>query len=135
MKHWATKYIGQPWRPGGCWLLLQQVFKERHGVDMPDVQLGDFGAIENVSAIRKAAQRSGWKRVDGEPEADDIVLMMRVVDRDRHVGYMIKTIRGLRLLHCDGHMTERGPSGSTVAVPLKEAMADGYSEIELWRKA
>lgn len=132
MKHWATKYIGRPWVPGGCWLLLQEVIRERDAIEMPDVQLGDLGDAANVAAIKLAAERTGRRRVEGAPQEGDIVLMQGV-DGSRHVGYMISTIRGLLLLHSDGHMTARGPTGSTVAVPLKDAMADGYGEIEIWR--
>lgn len=133
MNHWAWKYIGRPWKPGGCWLLVQEVFRERHGVQMPDVKLGDLGDVENVAAIKVAAQRSGWRRVEGKPQPDDLVLMMGV-DGSRHIGYMIDTLRGLRLLHADGHMTERGPVGSTTCVTLEEATAGGYGRFELWRK-
>lgn len=133
LTHWAIKYIGRPWKPGGCWLLLQDIFRERHAVAMPDVHLGELGEVENVAAIKQAAQSSGWRRAEGEPQADDIVLMADVLGA-RHVGYMIDTLRGLRLLHADGHMTDHGPVGSVVCVSLHEATAEGYGQFELWRK-
>lgn len=141
MKHWATHLIGLPWKPGAegprafdCWGLVRYVFRLRFGIEMPDVQRGDF-VETNAGAIFEAATVSGWRHVpDAEPEADDIILMRREVDGKRHVGVMIASSQGLRLLHSDGHLTSRGPVGSVVSVPLKTATEDGYGDFEVWRK-
>jgi hypothetical protein len=133
-KHWAAKYIGRAWDKGGCWLLLQDVFRERHGVDMPDVKLGDFGDAENVAALKQAAARSGWRRVKGDPQAEDILQMIDL-DGSRHVGYVIETSQGLRFLHAHGHMTAHGPVGSVVIQPLKDLPTLGFTDMECWRKA
>jgi cell wall-associated NlpC family hydrolase len=137
-KHWAYSLIGKPWAPGGtgpdsydCWNLVRHVFATRYSIDMPEVRGGDFGIIENVAALKHAAEVSGWRPADGEPRDGDIVLM--VGPEGRHVGVMIETAKGPRLLHADGHMGTKGPVGSVVAVPLADAIAGGYSEVELWR--
>lgn len=101
---------------------------------MPDVKLGELGEAENVAALKLAAERSGWKRVEGKPQAEDILQMLDIAG-SRHVAYMISTIRGLRVLHSDGHMTDHGPVGSTVCVTLDELLAGGYRDLELWRRA
>lgn len=125
--HWAAKYIGRPWQPGGCWLLVQEVFRERFGVEMPDV-------FKGASALRSAARVSGWRPANGEAQENDIVVMAGI-DGQTHVGVMVRSAKGLRLLHADGHLTPKGPVGSVVAVPLKEAAADGYGNFEIWRRA
>lgn len=140
-KHWAAPLIGLPWEPGAqgpnafdCWGLVRHVFRIRYGIDMPQVQVGDFAEGDNVAALKRAAAVSGWKRIEaGAPQDGDVVLMQGPVGR--HVGVMIASIRGLRLLHADGHMTARGPVGSVVAVPLDDAKAGGYGQVEIWRLA
>lgn len=137
-RHWASGLIGLPWARGAqgpdafdCWGLVRHVFATRYGIEMPEVRGGDFGEGESVATLKRAAEISGWRPVDGEPRDGDIVLMRGIVGR--HVGVMIETSRGLRLLHADGHQTARGPVGSVVAVPLADAAANGYGGFELWR--
>lgn len=140
MKHWAAPLIGKPWAPGAdgpdafsCWGLVRFVFKHRHGIDIPEIKLGDFGEAENVAALKRAATASGWKPVDDEPKVDDIVIMKGA--EGRHVGVMIDTIRGLRLLHAKGHMGAKGPVGSVVSQLLKDVRESGYYDLETWRRA
>lgn len=140
MKHWATPLIGKPWAPDGegpdrfsCWGLVRWVFRERWGIDMPAIRVGDFTEGENVAAIKQAAQTSGWRPAEGDAAPEDIVLM-RGAD-GRHVGVMIETRRGPVLLHSYGHMTVRGPVGSVIAQPLRDAVAQGYCDLEAWRRA
>lgn len=139
-RHWAADLIGRPWAPGAqgpgafdCWGLVRHVFLVRYGVEMPLVQVGDFTEGGNVAALKKAAEVSGWRPVEGAPEDGDIVLLQG--PKGRHVGVMVATARGLRLLHADGCMTDYGPVGSVVAVPLDDARQGGYGRIELWRRA
>ena len=132
-KHWASALIGQPWTPEhDCWYLVRKVFAERYGIKLPPVRVGDLGDVQNVAAIKQASQDSGWRPQEGEPADGDIVLM-RGMDGARHVGVLVDTEHGLRLLHSVGHMTARGPSGSVVAQRLRDVEHE-YTEIELWRR-
>src|SRR6185369_1666488 len=132
-KHWAAGLIGRPWTPDeNCWWLVRHVFRTRYGVEMPDIVVREFGEAENVAAIKRAASASGWRPADGEPRDGDVVLMRGSLLGKRHVGVMIDTSQGLRLLHSDGFMTARGPVGSVAAQPLRDVLASGYGEVELW---
>lgn len=137
MKHWASDLIGKPWAPGAtgpnaffCWGLLQFIFDLRFGVDMPRINIE---SDQNSGAIRVAAQASGWKRVDGQPAEDDIVVMNGV--NGRHVGFMTRANGMLGVLHADGCMGTKGPQGSVVFHSLAEATSCGYSDYEFWRRA
>lgn len=132
MKHWAAKYIGTPWSPEkNCWWLVREVFRERWGVEMPSIGVGDLQAADNVAVIKEAASRSGWRPADGKPEDGDI-LLCRDITGKRHIGVMVQDGGRLLLLHNDGHMGSKGPVGSVVAQPLRDA--EGLSEVELWRR-
>ena len=137
MKHWAAEFIGLPWSPErNCWWLVREVFKKRWGVDMPAVGVGELQVTDNVAAIKEAASASGWRPVhDGDP-ADGDILLCRDVTGKRHVGVMLQDGRRLLLLHNDGHVGSSGQNvGSVVAQPLRDAIADGMTDIELWRRA
>lgn len=143
MTHWATSLMGKPWRPGAtgpdafdCWGLVRWVFEHRHCVLMPDVGMGlAHGHAANVAAIKRAAQASGWRRCDGQPLADDIVLMRSSIDGRRHVGLMVGANMRLGVLHANGYMRDGVPFGEVVFQPLREVTADGYGEHEFWRLA
>jgi cell wall-associated NlpC family hydrolase len=114
--HWASDYIGHPWTPEtNCWWLVRDAVKKRLGIDMPEAP---------TDAIK-----SGWQKVD-EPRDGDILLCRDAFKR-RHVGMVIES-NGLRLLHNDGHMTERGPVGSVQAPKLRDVEV---SDVEFWRPA
>ena len=125
MIHWAFDLIGRPHASvGRCWGLMRLAFKLRHGIVMPDVAIEKVD--ENVAAIKRAAEVSGWRRADAPAQADDIVLMMG--PRGRHVGMMIDVDGEARLLHA----TE---IDGVVHQSLREVERDGYSGFELWRRA
>jgi hypothetical protein len=136
--HWAAAYIGKPWQAGACgphayfcWGLVQAVCAVRHRVSMPTLAVG---TADNQHAIFEAVRVIGWSRVDGPPKADDIALM-RTRDGRRHCGYMVEDRGMLGVLHADGHQAESGPVGRVVWVPVAEAAAGGYHDIEFWRHA
>lgn len=128
MTHWAAHLIGRPWtRNFNCWALVIEVFRLRWGIAMPDVLADDQGG-----AIAAAAEVSGWRPAAGPGQDGDIVVMRG--PSGRHVGVLIDTARGLRLLHCAGGMTPRGPTGCVVAQTLAEATREGYHDLSFWRR-
>lgn len=137
--HWAAPLVGKPWSPNGqgpddfsCWGLVRWVFREQEGIAMPELQVG-VSEADNVAALAEAAHGSGWRPVFGEAAERDIVVMRD--HRGRHVGVMVGTAHGLRLLHSDGWQDEDGKChGSVIAQPLIDALRRGFRGVELWRK-
>lgn len=131
MSHWAAGLIGRPYaRPADppttfcCWSLVRHVFRVRYGIEMPVVAVAD-GSADNVLAIKRAAEVSGWRPAEGAPQDGDIVLM-RGVD-GRHVGVMVQANGGLGLLHA--------VLGAGVCFQgLREVSAVGFREFEFWRR-
>jgi cell wall-associated NlpC family hydrolase len=132
MSHWAAPLIGLSYRRGACgpdafdcWGLVRHVFAVRWGIDMPVVAVGD-GSADNVAAIKRAAEVSGWAPVADHTAADgDIVLMQGV--EGRHVGVMIRADGALRLLHC---MEGAGVCTQSLA----EAQMAGFMAFTFWRR-
>ena len=134
--HWAAPLVGVPWSlERNCWWLVREFFAQRYGIVMPDVIVADevWPRVDNAAAIRLGAMASGWRPVQGEPQADDVVLMQGPAGR--HVGVMLQADGRLGVLHNDGCMTERGPRGSVVFQSLAEATDGGYGAFEFWRRA
>lgn len=135
-KHWAANLIGTPWRSGArgpdafdCWNLVRHIFWIRHGVEMPEVQIGSDA---NLAPLFEAARASGWRLVENAaPQADDIVLMRG--HTGRHCGYLVEADGRLGVLHADGHQTARGPVGGVVFQSLADATSGGYHNFEFWR--
>ena len=134
MKHWALDLIGKPWREGACgpdafncWGLVQHVFLERLGIEMPQVDVTQADTPENAAAIRRASEVSGWRPSgDAAPKEDDIVLMMSPTGR--HVGVMVRANGRLGLLH--------SLEGVGVCFQrLEDLPAHGFCRVEFWRRA
>lgn len=133
--HWAHPLIGTPWTPErNCWWLVCRYFAGRHGVQMPALAIGGDPGEDNVAAILRAAQASGWRPARGAAREDDVVLMRGPLGR-RHVGVMVEADGLVGVLHSDGSMTPHGPRGQVVFQSLAQATADGYGEHEFWRRA
>lgn len=135
--HWAAAYIGRPWRSGACgphayycWGLVQTLCMRRHGVQMPDLIAGD----DNQSAIMAAVRDIGWRRVEGAPLPDDIVLARRG-DGARHCGYMVEDRGRIGVLHADGYQSVTGPVGQVSFHTIEEFTSGGYAEHEFWRRS
>ncbi len=128
--NWTHELIGLPWSPQfDCWGLVRRVFKERHGIDMPEHAAG-------VLRITEAAHVSGWRPVQPPafPQEHDIVLM-RNLRKERHVGVIVRANRRLQVLHNDGCMADGRPTGAVRLQTLAQMMSEGCSGIELWRRA
>lgn len=134
--HWAAHLVGEPWTPArNCWWLVRQFFLIKHGIDMPHVEVGDFSetGLDNVASIKRSASASGWRRCDGPPQEDDVLVMTSPFHR-RHVGVMTRADGRLGVLHSDGSLTPRGPRGCVQLQTLADATGDGYGHFEIWRR-
>lgn len=134
--HWAAELIGRPYRRGAhgpdefdCWGLVRFVFETVHHITMPVIEVGQGAAetIDNVIAIKRAAEVSGW-RPSGEtvPAVNDIVLMNSI--EGRHVGVMVQANGVLLLLHC---MERVG----VCVQPLHDLACSGFHGFVFWRRA
>ena len=134
--HWAAPLIGLPYRRGAagpeafdCWGLVRHVFAARWGIAMPHVQVGQLAddSTENVAAIKRAAQVSGWAPVADLSACDGDIVLMEAAE-GRHVGVMIEGDYDLRLLHA---IERAGVCTQTI----EEAAAWGYQRFAFWRRA
>ena len=132
MTHWARDVIGRPWSPGGegpetfsCWGLVRYAFRLKHGIELPQVTLGEPPRAVHWRGLREAARTTGWRPVlTYRPEQDDVLLMWS--HSLTHVGLVERANGGLGVLHCHH---ARG----VVFDPLVAAVAGmGY---EVWRRA
>lgn len=135
--HWANELVGTPWSADGdgperysCWNFVRLCVRIDQGVELP---LIGVESDENVAALTKVCHDSGWRLVEGEPQAGDIVVMRNKAG-ERHVGYMVFANKGLRVIHCDGREVGGEPQGFVVAQTLKNATSTGYANYEFWRR-
>jgi cell wall-associated NlpC family hydrolase len=127
MKHWAYDLVGAPYCAHArgpdkfdCVGLVHYYFKHRHGIELPLYTLES-----SMTELLRFARGTGFRRVDGPAQDDDIMLCKNLIGR--HVGVVVKTEEGLGLLHAEGN-NERG---SVIWQPLSSLIA--YREKELWR--
>lgn len=128
MKHWACDLIGHPHTAQeNCWWLVRKVFREQLGIEMPHIDVDLRDSPENVGAIKRAAEMSGWKpSQDPLPRPWDIVLMTGPTGR--HVGVMLEVNGGLHVLH--------SVSGAGVCLQrLADLRLAGFRDFEFWRQA
>jgi cell wall-associated NlpC family hydrolase len=126
--HWARPLIGKPYKAGAagpdafdCLGLVRYYLQTVKGRDLPAYSLGDADPA-GILAFTRAA---GWRRVAGEPQNEDLLLMDNVLGR--HIGVVVKTCEGLGLLHAAG---SEG-AGSVVWQPLHTLVA--YRNKAAWR--
>ena len=87
--HWAAGYIGRPWdgADNHCWAFCRQVWRERFGVDVPEMPVvGD-----DLRAARRAFagndERRHWQQTDIPGEGDAVLMALGA--RACHVGIWI----------------------------------------------
>lgn len=104
MLHWATWYIGKPWRSGAdgpnaydCWGLVRAVLRDRAGIDLPAILHGVDDHREIIADFAGHAELRNWIAVDG-PRRDLDALLMAQARHPVHVGIWIAADHG-RVLH------------------------------------
>lgn len=124
MKHWAIDVMDKPWRENAtgpdafnCRGLTDWACRVRFNEPLP--------SPETVHA-------SAWRRVDGPPAEDDVVLMQG--PNGKHIGFMVKANGRLGVLHCDGYQSKYGPVGGVRFQSIADATSGGYHQFEFWRR-
>ena len=110
---WSDAYLGLPWADLGrdregcdCYGLARLVYAEQLGIELPSYAGAYVGAAERaeIAALLSEAEQDGpWRRVEGRPQAFDILLFRRGRLRS-HVGIAIDA---RMMLHMDGETQAR----------------------------
>ena len=112
--HWSLGLVGLPWSVDfHCWTLVQQVYAQRFGIALPDMQ---YDALSLLAAIRafgdKQAEYAHWVKTDIPVEGS--VVVMAIGSRPRHVGVWVDV---------DGGMVLHNLESSGVILSSVEAIA------------
>jgi cell wall-associated NlpC family hydrolase len=107
MDHWAAKYIGRPWIPGGrgpaafdCWGLLVWVYWEEFGKAVPSY-IGHHAEDphENLALFIHEEGSGRWRELDtGEAIEEGDAVAISAGSRFHHVGIYLEADGGL-ILH------------------------------------
>lgn len=110
MTHFATRYIGTPWRRYGrsmagfdCWGLVIWVLKEHYGIVVEDAIADGSKTSERVRAFieYEKTQMADWISVD-YPMDGDIVVMGNRNAVPTHCGIYIQVDQNTSgVLHCE----------------------------------
>lgn len=127
--HWATKYIGKPYLLAAegpdaydCWGLARAIFKERLGLDMPQITVRE---TTNNAAMVTIAKQQKWGPVQDVPKCCDALVMRSKAGH--HIAVAIGTAKGIRFIHSDTL------AGVEIIPTLADFAQRGYSHIEVWR--
>jgi cell wall-associated NlpC family hydrolase len=141
MNHWAAHLVGKRWSLGAtgpdtfdCRGLVRHAYLLRTGCDIP--QLAVDAAHDPAAALRSAIEE-GWHRVAGgmgAPPAREMDLVFMRSLSGFHVGLVVQSQEGLRLLHCVGGVVDGVEVGEVLCQPLRDVAALGFGRFEFWRK-
>lgn len=93
---WASNFVGIPYADHGrcrtgadCWGLARLVYREVHGIELPDYAGAYVSSAEatEVDALIRGSNRSVWSQVQ-QPRAFDLLLFRRGT-RASHIGIAI----------------------------------------------
>lgn len=101
--HWAEELIGRPWQAGGrgaqafdCWGLVRFCWRERFGIEAPEIPVDAADLRRVLDAFRDHPERLRWRLV-AKPSEGDAVLM-RQSRHPVHVGLWLD-VDGGGVLH------------------------------------
>lgn len=136
MSHWAMPLIGKRWESGAqgpdtfdCWGLVCWVQRERRGIHLATVDVGQVQTKEQLQGLYDLIRRSNWKALpEGTPEKEfDIVVTHS--PQGPHVGVVIDVDRQLRVLHAVGN---EHVGGSVMHSQMRE-LRENWGRVKLWR--
>lgn len=127
--HWAAKYIGKPYQLAAegpqaydCWGLARAIFKERLGLEMPQIAVRE---TTNSNAMTTIAKQQKWGPVQDAPNCCDALVMRSALGH--HIAVAIATSKGIRFIHADTL------TGVEIIPTIADFAKRGYSNIEVWR--
>lgn len=129
MEHFANKFIDLPWVQGArgpdafdCWGLLIWLYRERHGVELPDVPGADLKTFWRL-INREIQAPTVWQRVAIPREG--YAVAMGGTEMFHHVGYYIEADGGM-VLHAANMK-------NIVAQSIRGIKASGMQRIQFFR--
>lgn len=128
--HWATAYLGKPWRLGAdgpdafdCWGLVRAVLRERAGLDLQPIVIPQSDQRGIAKAFEGHAELADWTEQPVPRELDAV--LMAQARHPIHVGLWVYA-GGLRILHA------RQGSGVVAQDPVS-LRRHGYHVLSTWR--
>lgn len=99
MKHFASKYIGQPYRAGlfNCWDFVRQVYGNEYGIILNHIPVDETNLKQLMTTVKTTSEHKNWRPVKQIQEGD--LLLMRQSKHPIHVGIWVN-IDGGGVLHC-----------------------------------
>jgi cell wall-associated NlpC family hydrolase len=130
-EHFATQYIGRPWRAGArgpnsfdCWGLVWYIYKTHLGVDLPN-----FRGLDPVSdpllcakKINDQAHGPDWSPL---PKPEDMCVVAMGIRYLTHVGLYLAVDNGL-ILHCTYRQQVVAESPRQIAVAFRFGRMEHY---------
>lgn len=106
MTHWARDVVGRPWAPGAagpdafcCWGLVRFAFHVKHGLELPELTVGEPPSDLDRRKLAGIARSTGWRPAGAPVQQDDVILMWS--NSRTHVGIVERANGGIGVLHCD----------------------------------
>jgi len=127
---WVYRYLGKPWMPGAkgpdafsCWGLVQAVYLERFGIDLPDFAPADWQNLRDFAKVFSEEQesRDNWIEVKTLRPLD--VILLGRSSFPVHCGLWVTPDR---VLHSLQPFTVAGSGGGVVLQPVKSFGAHGW---------
>ena len=104
MTHWASDYIGKPWKTGcsgpsefNCWGLVVDVYRRFYGKTLESIPVPENNLKALIKTIEVHPERYHWETVFIPKEGD--VALLRQSRYPTHVGLWVE-VDGGGILHC-----------------------------------
>ncbi len=104
MTHWATDYIGKPWRVASdgpedfdCWGLVVDIHRRFYGRELEIIPVEESNLRQLIKTFDAHPEKQNWDTVKNPIEGD--IALMRQSRHPIHVGVWLN-VDGGGLLHC-----------------------------------
>lgn len=130
MNHWATKYIGIPWKFGGqgpdtydCWNFVREVQGTHFNIEVPIITYDDQRDV--FHHLQHNAELDHWTQMETPIEGD--IIMMARAKIPAHVGVWVKSNVQEGVLHC--------LQGIGVVFTAQQAIrSSGWGQLKFYRR-